>query len=201
MKDPRKTGRFGCFLPFFLTLTAVCGALLFAWKSGLWRRVAGEIYPLEFTLTVERYADENGLPRALVYAVIRTESGFDPNAVSRADAKGLMQLTDATNEWVAVYLLGEEAQNERIFEPDVNIRRGTRLLAYLMKEFGGETDTAVAAYNAGIGRVKGWLEDERYSSDGRTLHTIPIAETRNYVSRVRRAAEKYAELLSPDAAS
>ena len=128
----------------------------------------------------------------MVYAVIHTESSFKEDAVSRVGAKGLMQIIDETNEWIAL-LKGEDVMAERIFEPEVNIDRGTWLLAYLYREFGA-WEEALAAYNAGIGRVRGWLEDTNISADGVTLDRIPFDETSAYVTRVLKAAEKYREL-------
>ena len=103
-----------------------------------------------------------------------------------------MQLTDDTNEWTAM-ILREELESERIFEPEMNIRRGCCLLSYLLKEF-GSVETALAAYNAGIGRVRNWLKMEEYSKNGITLDEIPITETRNYVKKVTSARDKYKEL-------
>lgn len=149
-------------------------------------------YPIRFSDEVSRAAKEFSLPEELIYAVIRTESSFDPNAISRANAKGLMQLTDDSNEWTA-QMLGEMTNSHLIYEPEMNIRRGCCLLSFLIKEF-GSTETALAAYNAGIGRVKGWLEDPNYSHDGKLLYHIPIEETRNYVKKVTKTQQKYYEL-------
>jgi soluble lytic murein transglycosylase len=149
-------------------------------------------YPVKYTQIVEKYAGEYGLPQEMVYAIILTESSFRPEAVSHAGAKGLMQLTDDTNEWVAL-LLGEKSNKDMIFDPEMNIKRGCYLLSYLYREF-GKWETALAAYNAGIGRVRGWLENSSYSGDGIILSHIPIDETRLYVERVMRASEKYRKI-------
>ena len=149
-------------------------------------------YPVAFSGEVASAAKEFDLPEELIYAVILTESSFDPNAISRANAKGLMQLTDDSNEWTAL-ILRENPENERIFEPQMNIRRGCCLLSYLIKEF-GNVETALAAYNAGIGRVRNWLKMEEYSKDGKILDAIPISETRKYVEKVTKAREKYQKL-------
>ncbi len=152
------------------------------------------LYPTSFSEFVEKYADEYALPPELVYAVIRTESSFDKDAVSNRGAKGLMQLMDDTYEWIAT-MCGEPHMPECIFDPEYNIKRGSWLLAHLYKMFGSWRE-ALAAYNAGIGRVKGWLESAEYSADGKTLDVIPFSETEAYVERVLEAAEKYRELYS-----
>ena len=175
-------------IPFLLL------AAYLIWRGFISETIERRLYPLYYTDVVEASADEFRLPPELVYAVILTESSFDADAVSSAGAKGLMQLTDDTNEWVA-WRLGEEAEPSRIFEPGLNIRRGCYLLSYLYERFGGWNE-ALAAYNAGVGRVDGWLDDLLYSSDQKTLivDKLPIEETRSYIAKVRKSAEKYKKL-------
>lgn len=175
-------------IPFLLL------AAYLIWRGFISEAIERKLYPLYYTDVVEASADEFGLPPELVYAVILTESSFDADAVSSAGAKGLMQLTDDTNEWVA-WRLGEESEPSRIFEPGLNIRRGCYLLSYLYERFGGWNE-ALAAYNAGVGRVDGWLDDLLYSSDQKTLivDKLPIEETRSYIAKVLKSAEKYKKL-------
>ena len=175
-------------IPFLLL------AAYLIWRGFISEALERRLYPLYYTDVVEASADEFGLPPELVYAVILTESSFDADAVSSAGAKGLMQLTDDTNEWVA-WRLGEESEPSRIFEPGLNIRRGCYLLSYLYERFGGWNE-ALAASNAGVGRVDGWLDDLLYSSDQKTLivDKLPIEETRSYIAKVLKSAEKYKKL-------
>ncbi len=175
-------------IPFLLL------AAYLIWRGFISEALERKLYPLYYTDVVEASAGEFGLPPELVYAVILTESSFDADAVSSAGAKGLMQLTDDTNEWVA-WRLGEESEPSRIFEPGLNIRRGCYLLSYLYERFGGWNE-ALAAYNAGVGRVDGWLDDLLYSSDQKTLivDKLPIEETRSYIAKVLKSAEKYKKL-------
>lgn len=147
-------------------------------------------YPLSYIDQVNFYADQFELPPSLVYGVIYTESHFDPDAVSSAGAKGLMQLMDSTFEWV-LEMLGEEDGD--VFDPETNIRCGTKVLDILNDEL-ENTETVLAAYNAGIGNVRKWLQDSQYSNDGKTLHTIPFPETREYVMRVLEAQKMYQTL-------
>ena len=145
--------------------------------------------PSEYANLIEKYAEEYCLPAELIYGVIATESGFDPKAQSNMDAKGLMQLTDETFEFVG-YKLGENLSLDEVFDPETNIRYGTYLLSFLIDYF-GNTDTALAAYNAGIGCVEGWLQNDDYSRDGVTLYNIPYEETRLYVIKVNAAMKLY----------
>lgn len=154
-------------------------------------------YPLKYEEYVTKYAEEFDLQPSLVYAVIRTESRFDPHAESGAGAKGLMQLMDATYTWAQSRLPGEDEPIEKIFDPEINIRCGCKYLQYCFSKF-ENTRAALAAYNAGVGRVSGWLKDSRYSDDGVTLKTIPIDETRNYVDYVLEAQAIYQRLYQVD---
>lgn len=151
-----------------------------------------KLYPREYSEYVEKYANEYDVPEALVYAVIRTESSFDPNATSHAGAHGLMQLIPDTMDWLS-RLLGEEAPTGDIYDPETNIKYGTYYLRHLYDRF-DSWDTAIAAYNAGHGKVGTWLKDTRYSDDGVELKNIPYTETRNYVNKISEAYDIYNEL-------
>ncbi len=177
---------------FILAAAVAVSAALLLWNGFLREQVELYLYPIKYTEIVEACAREYDVPSEMVYAVIHTESSFKEDAVSRVGAKGLMQLIDETNEWIA-FVKGEDVMSERIFEPAINIDRGTWLLAYLYREFGA-WDEALAAYNAGIGRVRGWLDDSGISADGVTLDRIPFEETAAYVKKVTEAAEKYRKL-------
>lgn len=180
------------FLKFVLIFALIALAGWLAFNNVFREQLDMYRYPIKYSAEIEKYAAEHGVPREIVYAIVRTESNFVPDVVSHAGAKGLMQIIDDTNEWIA-FRRGEEVMAERLFEPELNIDRGVWLLSYLYEEF-GTWEVAFAAYNAGAGRVRGWLKDERYSSDGITLHKIPIKETKEYVKRVATAVIKYREL-------
>ena len=151
------------------------------------------VYPLKYEEIVSAYAEEYDLPPSLIYAVIHTESRFREDAESAAGAKGLMQLMDNTYEWIQTKLPGDPMPIDRIFEPEVNIRCGTKVLDVLFTMF-SKKETAIAAYNAGNGTVSKWLKDPAYSADGKTLTHIPYEETANYVKRVLKTQERYQTL-------
>ena len=140
-------------------------------------------YPTDYSETVEEKSGEYGVPLSVIYAVIRTESGFDPEAESWVGARGLMQITKDAYEWIDYYRGATGASWEDMYVPEINIDYGTWLLSYLYGEF-GEWETVYAAYNAGPNAVKKWLEDKEYSTDGRTLYNIPYEETSNYCKKV-----------------
>lgn len=156
---------------------------------GYWRAA----YPDTYRESVVQAAQKYELSSSLVFAVIHTESHFQPQAVSHAGAVGLMQVTEPTLQWVQMRDHSITAQAEQLADPQVNIPVGCCVLSLLRQEFANE-DTAIAAYNAGIGRVRGWLADPRYSADGVTLHTIPIQETAQYVQKVRKTQDVYKKL-------
>ncbi len=123
----------------------------------------------------------SGLEPSLVYAVMKAESGFDEKAVSPAGAKGVMQLLPSTAAFVAE-LENIPFDEARLLEGEYNVRLGCAYLTYLLERF--EEETALAAYNAGEGTVRLWLQDPRYSSDGRTLEHIPYPETARYLKKI-----------------
>ena len=183
-----------------VSLYVIIGIILLSVIVGiLYEVIYGAIekrrYPVLYSEIVEKYADSYGVPETVIYAVIKAESGFDRNAVSSAEppALGLMQLQKETYEWVSSYLLKETSSPFDIYDPDTNIRYGTRYLAYLYVRF-ENWDTAFAAYNAGPTRVSQWLQDPEYSDDGITLKYIPYKETRGYVEKVGRFKKTYERL-------
>lgn len=148
--------------------------------SGRFRTVRRSIGPKasysRFGPTVDAIAGEFGLDPALVLAVIKAESDFDPYAVSPKGAMGLMQLRPET-----AYRMGVGD----ILDPRENIEGGTRYLKFLLGMFGGDLDLSLAAYNAGEGAVT------RYGD------IPPYEETRTYVRRVQRFYKQFRSRARP----
>ena len=157
-------------------------------------RALNILYPIRYSAYIAKYAELFDLPVSLVYAVINTESRFDPAAVSHRGASGLMQIMPATAEDIARKLSIENWSFARIHEPELNIMMGSWYLSYLIALFGNE-ETAVAAYNAGRGNVSRWLADSEHSQDGQTLSSIPFPETAAYVNKVSRDRAVYQIIL------
>lgn len=151
-------------------------------------------YPYTHRDIIAAAANEFDLPKDLLCAVIWVESRFRPDAVSSAGACGMMQLKPETFGEVLWRL--ELPEDTDIFAPDQNIRCGA---FYLRRLYGlyENWETALAAYNAGMGNVNGWLSDPRYSADGVTLQDIPFSETAAYIRKVQAAREVYQDLY-PD---
>lgn len=149
-------------------------------------------YPQKYKRYVSACSQEFGVPEQIIYATIKTESNFRPRVRSSAGAVGLMQLMPDTFEWLTEQMLRENLPLYRRTDPYTNIRYGTYMLSWLY-DYYGDWETVFAAYNAGPGRVNSWLEDSRYSSNGKLTY-IPNSETRAYVQRQLSNIEKYENL-------
>lgn len=151
-------------------------------------------YPKKYAEYVEQYAEKFGVDEHLIYAVIKTESGFQPDAVSSQNAKGLMQITEPTFDWIGTKL-GDEAASvhDDLFDPETAIRYGTFLLKYLLNEF-EDYNVVLSAYHAGRGITNDWLENPEYSSDGKTLDVIPYSDTEHYVGKVMKSYHRYVSI-------
>lgn len=143
-------------------------------------------YPVEYSSYIIKYADKNNLDPYLVIGVIKQESNFIADARSPY-AGGLMQLTEETADDYAKKM-GLKQYN--YMDPETNISIGCYLLSELIDKY-GYTDTALAAYNAGMGNVDSWLANPEYSKDGKTLYYIPFSETRHYVQKIHQHVEAY----------
>lgn len=152
------------------------------------------IFPKHYSEYINKYSVLYNMDENLIYAVIKTESNFDPDAESDVGARGLMQLMEDAYEWVNYRMEDtREIDYSYMYEPEYNIEYGTYLLMLLYEEY-GDTETALAAYHTGRGNVNKWLKDESLSSDGKTIDTIPSSATNHYVNKVMRAYDAYNNL-------
>lgn len=151
-------------------------------------------YPLYYKSYIGEFADKYDIDPYLVISIINVESGYDKDAVSRKDARGLMQIAESTGEWAAEKLEIENYDKEILFDPKTNIEIGTWYLKNLAGEFDAKRDLVLAAYNGGSGNVNKWLKDKEYSSDGKKLDKIPFKETENYLKKVKSDYESYKKL-------
>lgn len=153
------------------------------------------IYPIRYETIVNEMADTYAVPPSLIYAIIHTESKFDPHALSSANARGLMQITEDTYRWICQRTNQIFTEADALYDPYVNIPCGVALVHLLQEKF-DNIETVLAAYNAGQGRVSEWLNDTAYSQDGKTLDHIPYEETENYVRRVINTQKIYQSLYN-----
>ncbi|MBX3252379.1 MAG: lytic transglycosylase domain-containing protein, partial [Myxococcales bacterium] len=159
-------------------------------------------YPRPFEDHVRRQASHHGVPWEHVYATMRQESAFDPDAVSGADAIGLLQVLPSSGERVA-RSLGLPFERDRLFDPVWNVRLGVAEMAALWRRYDGVLPLVIAAYNAGSARVDRWVREETRGGPVALdlfVERIPFDETRGYVRRVVSHFARYRYLASPAAA-
>lgn len=168
--------------------TVLC--LILIWSAAIAFRIGIDIYfPMNHEELIKKYVREfslkdYGLDEYHIAAVICTESRFDEKAESRKGAVGLMQVLPTTGEWAAEKIGMDDYTKDRLWEPAVNIRIGCWYLSYLCNMFDGDLRKVFAAYNAGPGNVKEWIEDGK-------LVNIGHVETENYLVRVEKRYEFY----------
>lgn len=166
------------FIKWGLIIVCVIALFFSAW------RILTIVYPTKYNQAVSSGSIENGLPESLIYAVIKAESNFDPNAQSTKNAIGLMQIMEPTAQWVCEKTGTKFPGSDMLKEPEQNIQIGCYYLSYLLKLYDGNQKCALAAYNAGYANVNAWLSDSAYSKNGTDLDVIPFPETEQYVNRV-----------------
>ena len=148
--------------------------------NGWWWAAA---YPTPWRAIVDSAAKNESIDPWLVYATMRQESGYNSNAVSRADAIGLLQLLVKTAQRAAE-TKGIEVNREKLFDPEMNIILGVAEMAKQHDAYDGQFPLSIAAYNAGDKRVRRWLREAKSLELDRFVENIPFDETRNYVRRV-----------------
>jgi soluble lytic murein transglycosylase len=172
---------------------ALAAVLLFIGAFHYRERVLRYFFPLDYRAQVEAMAEEYGLDRWLVFAIIRVESAFDARAESRAGACGLMQLMPSTAAWI-VEMAGFEMTEDDIWRSEANIRLGCWYLDWLRDYYQGDMVAGVTAYNAGMSNVDAWIMDGLWDGTLDALSDIPFAETRRYVSHVYENYDIYRKL-------
>lgn len=155
-------------------------------------------FPRPFAQSVEAAAARRKLPPAIVYAIMREESGFNPKIESWANARGLLQLMASTAEKTAQAdgLSGFTA--EQLFVPEVNIRLGTAYIAELGAQVDGHPALMIAGYNGGYTNVSRWLRERGDLPLDLWIEDIPYGQTRKYTKRVLASFWTYAWLYGED---
>lgn len=150
-------------------------------------------FPIKYLEIIE--AHRGDFEPAFILAVIHAESSFRPHVVSHRGAMGLMQIMEDTGLEMSRRMNMPLYNVDELFIPAYNIAIGSFYLNWLKSYLGDDMTLILSGYNAGPGRVREWLLDERFSDDGYTLSFIPFPETRNYVQRVERNILIYEWLL------
>ena len=154
------------------------------------------MYPKTYQEVVSVYKEKYNVEENLIFAVIKSESNFDKEAISNRNAIGLMQLMEETAKDVAKkngIEINVDNMKEELCDVYKNIEIGTCYIATLMQRYQNK-EVALAAYNAGIGTVDGWIEKGIIQKDGSDIENIPYKETNNYVRKILRDYKIYEDL-------
>ena len=175
-------------------ILALAGSVLFAL---FWDRINKWEYPIQYAEYVTYYADKYDIDPLMLYAFIRTESNFDPRADSDAGARGLMQITEVTFDWIKSKIAPtEDLSFEDLYDPETNIRFGSYFVSYCLLRYQDDLATAAAAYHSGWGTVDDLLAQSQYSADGKTLDHYPYPQMRLYVKKITSSYQRYQEIYT-----
>jgi soluble lytic murein transglycosylase len=176
-----------------LTVAAVLGAGLAALLAGvgpLGEAVREITLPLRHDDIIRQQAADKSLDASLIAAVIYEESRFR-DQTSHAGARGLMQITPETAQFIASRSGGTRFVPDDLATPQINIAYGSYFLRHLIDHYGGDERLAVAAYNAGQTNVDGWVRRAGGAEGFDTVRDIPFPETREYVKNVFESRDAY----------
>ncbi|WP_317320968.1 lytic transglycosylase domain-containing protein [Subdoligranulum variabile] len=187
-------GKFVKRLLVLLLVLLVAGTVLFA---AFQDKIERWEYPIEYSEYVTYYADKYDIDPLMLYAFIRTESNFNPKADSDAGARGLMQITEVTFDWIKTKIAPtEDLTFEDLYDPETNIRFGSYFVSYCLLRYQDDLATAAAAYHSGWGTVDGLLSQAEYSADGKTLDHYPYPQMRLYVKKITSSYQRYQEIYT-----
>lgn len=141
-------------------------------------------FPIPYLQVIFREAEGAGLDDCLLAAIVKTESNFNPGAVSVKGARGLMQVMPETGKWVAGKRGMQGFDPDLLFNPEYNLKIGVWYVSDLYRQYGGDTILMLAAYNAGRGNVNKWLEQNRWTGERSSIDRIPFPETRQFIRKV-----------------
>ena len=177
----------------------LAAALLLCLPTAL-RRIEEQLYPCRYAGVVESYAAEYEMDPLLIYTFVRTESSFDPAAVSSVGARGLMQMTEDTFEWIKSKIAPDEPLTfDDLFDPACAVRFGAYYLRLCLDRYGGDVATAAAAYHSGWGTVDSLLpallplqpDEPLRGEDPPLLQTLYGALRPNVLNRARSAYDTH----------
>lgn len=153
------------------------------------------LYPIKYEEYVIKYSNELNIDPMLSFAIIKTESNFKEEVISKSRAVGLMQLMDNTAKEQAEKL-NIEYTNETLLNPEKNILLGLNYFRTLLDKFNQNYILAFTAYNAGLGNVQKWISNGTIKEDGTDIENIPFKETNMYVRKIINNYEMYKKLYN-----
>ncbi len=156
------------------------------------------VFPKPYWADLTANAQANGLDPYLVASLIRQESEFNPGAVSKANAYGLMQLLPSTGKQIAKKNGIKHFSTNDLLNPSINLKLGTIDLRQSINRFGGQLEYALASYNAGDTPIRQWINSNDYKDIPEWVESIPYSETRDYVQAILRNREIYRAVYGGD---
>ncbi|MBQ6789300.1 MAG: transglycosylase SLT domain-containing protein [Clostridia bacterium] len=171
-----------------IALSVILGFVI----SGIWTAVDKKMYPRDYSDLVEKYAAEYAVPEHLIYAVIKTESGFDSGKTGEDGGVGLMGVTpEEFRDMQSV--TKEKLTDDALYGPETNIKYGTLRLSILYNAF-ENWDAVYAGWCVGLADAKSWAEDETcYNEDGDFVK-VPDEAAVELGHKIEKCASKYREL-------
>jgi soluble lytic murein transglycosylase len=168
-------------------------------QEGSWdRNLLRVAFPFPYRELVRREAEEWGIDPLLMAAIIRQESAFKADIVSRAGAIGLMQVMPPTGQQLARRHGPDPFSNESLSRPEVNLHLGAAFFVDMSRRYDHDLPLVLSAYNAGPTRATAWRQFPEASDPLRFTERIPFDETRGYVKNVRRNLSLYRALYGED---
>lgn len=180
------TKRLAINLVIVLVFLAAFTLIMYFFFPKIWGDI---LFPLDYKEYIVKYSKEYNLDPTFVSAVIYSESHFSADAVSRAGARGLMQIMPATGSSIASRLGDDSYTADKLFDPETNIRYGCWYLRYLLDNYQEDSSAALAGYNGG-----GAVGDRYVVSREAGIPT----ETQNYIQAVLSTQEMYKKLYSEE---
>ena len=175
----------------------LAAALLLCMPTAL-RRIEEQLYPCRYAGVVESYAAEYEMDPLLIYTFVRTESSFDPAAVSSVGARGLMQMTEDTFEWIKSKIAPDEPLTfDDLFDPACAVRFGAYYLRLCLDRYGGGVGTPPGPPLSRAGQREGPHDHAGRTRAGRTPSPLPPSRMNHYVEKILRCYKRYTELYGP----
>jgi soluble lytic murein transglycosylase len=175
---------FLCLLGVFLLLDAPV-----TWKI---------MYPVYYKEEIRKSAKQYEVDPFLIMAIIQIESKFDKHRISKKGAVGLMQMMPTTAKWAIKQTKLSPMASYYLDDPGTNIRLGTWYISFLHEMFNHNSYAVIAAYNAGPGNVKKWIDRGIWDGTRENISQIPFGETRHYVQRALYYKQRYEKIYNDE---
>lgn len=172
--------KLGKIILFLLLATMLVGAFH--------KPILKQVYKMEYQDIIDKYSQKYNVDKVLVYSLIKKESKYDPLAVSKKGAMGLTQIMPETGKYIAGLLDDKNFRENDLFDAETSIKYGIYYISKLSKDFNGDLEAVLAAYNGGEGNVRKWMSENNNELDE---DKIPFVQTRNYVKSIKRDYKIY----------